>query len=49
MIAEEFASIKEEIYSVVIQGFGAVSGDPIGNIKDAKRIRVLKALGMWSG
>jgi hypothetical protein len=47
-IAEEFNSIVESIYAIVIQGFGSVTADPIQNMKDYARQRVLKRLGMWT-
>lgn len=48
IIAEEFASIPEEIYSIVVQGFGAVTADPVQNMKDFAAIRLRKRLGLWT-
>jgi hypothetical protein len=48
VVAEEFASIPEEVYAIVVQGFGSVTADPIQNMKDFARMRVLKRLGLWS-
>jgi hypothetical protein len=47
-IAEEFASISEEVYTTVIQGFGAVSANPVQNVKDYARQRLMKLLGLWT-
>lgn len=48
VVAEEFGSIPEDIYSIVVQGFGSVTADPIQNMRDHARMRVLKRLGLWS-
>ena len=48
VIAEEFNSIREEVYTTVVQGFGSVSANPIQNVKDLARQRVLKRLGLWT-
>lgn len=48
IVSDEFASIDPEIYETVIKGFGAVSQDPVGNVKESARIRVLKKLGHWT-
>jgi hypothetical protein len=47
-LADELASINEETYAVVVQGFASVTADPVGNVKDAARARVLKRLGLWT-
>jgi len=49
ILADEMASIKEEVYAVVVQGFASVTADPVGNVKDAARQRLLKRLGLWTG
>lgn len=48
IIADEFASISEEIYENVIAGFAAVSASPVLNVKNIARIKILKQLGLWS-
>lgn len=48
VIADEFASIPLQIYETVIAGFGAVSADPIDNVKAAARRRKMKADGLWN-
>lgn len=47
VIADEFASIPPDIYEVVVKGFGAVSQDPIGGVKDEAWKQVLRKLGRW--
>lgn len=47
IIADEFASIPQEIYEVVIKGFGSVSADPVSRVKDFAQIAILKSLGMY--
>lgn len=47
-LIDEFASISEEVYAVVIQGFSSVTADPVQNVKDYSRIEVMKRLGVWS-
>lgn len=49
IIGEEFGSIPEDVYAIVVQGFGSVTADPIQNMKDHARQRILKRLGLWSG
>lgn len=46
-IADEFASIPQEIFEVVIKGFSAVSASPADRVYDLAHIRVLKSLGMY--
>ena len=48
IIADEFGSIDPDIYEVVIAGFGAVSADPIENVKKASKRKVLKKTGGWT-
>lgn len=48
ILSDEFASINELVYAVVIQGFASVTADPIGNVKDSARMRLLKRLGLWN-
>jgi len=48
IIADEFASIPQEIFEVVIKGFGAVSANPADRVKEYAQIQKLKELGMYS-
>jgi intein/homing endonuclease len=48
VLTDEVASLNEEVYAVVVQGFASVTADPVGNVVDYARIRLLKRLGMWS-
>jgi hypothetical protein len=48
ILADEFASIPEEIFNLVVQGFGIVASSPVDKIKEAAMINRLKKLGQWS-
>jgi hypothetical protein len=48
IIADEFASIPEEIFNLVVQGFAIVAKEPVQKIKEAATIRKLKRLGQWT-
>lgn len=48
IIADEFASIPQEIYETVVQGFASVSATPVEGVKDRARIKVMKSLGLWT-
>lgn len=48
VIADEFASISPQVFNVVVQGFGVVSADPVGRVKQAATIRRLKRIGKWN-
>ena len=48
VLVDEVASLQEEIYAVVIQGFASVTADPFGNVRDRAKISLLKRLGLWS-
>jgi len=48
IIADEFASIPQEIFEVVIKGFGAVSANPADKVKEYAQIQKLKELGMYA-
>lgn len=41
-------SISEDVYAVVVQGFGAVSNDPVAKASRSRRERILKRLGAWT-
>jgi len=47
IVADEFASIPQEIFEVVIKGFGAVSANPADKVKEYAQIQKLKELGMY--
>ncbi len=48
ILADEFASIPEEIFNLVVQGFGVVSASPVDKVKESAMIKKLKKLGQWS-
>jgi hypothetical protein len=48
IIADEFASIPEEIFNLVVQGFGVVSQNPVQKIKEAATVKKLKRMGAWT-
>ncbi len=48
IIADEFASISEEIFNTVIRGFAAVASNPLEKIKEAAMIKNMKKKGLWS-
>ncbi len=48
ILADEFSSIPEEIFNLVVQGFGVVSEDPIEKVKQYALIDKLKKMGKWN-
>lgn len=46
-IVDEFHAVPEEIYNVVVQGFGMTSSDPIEKIKNVALKKKLKKQGIW--
>lgn len=46
LVAEEFASLPNEIFENVVSGFAAVSMDPIEKLKNIARKRAMKRLGL---
>lgn len=48
ILSDEVASIPEEVYATVVQGFASVTADPVGNVMDMARIKTLKRLGLWT-
>lgn len=48
IIADEYASISEEIYQNVVRGFASVSADPASLVKHKAKIKVLKKLNLWT-
>ncbi len=47
IIADEFNSIRADIYETVIAGFAAVSASPIENVIKSAREKFLKNHGLW--
>lgn len=47
IIADEFASINEDVFAMVVQGFGAVSARPDVKVKRAATRARLKRDGLW--
>lgn len=47
IIADEFASIPQEIYETVVQGFASVSATPVEGVKEKASEEALKSLGLW--
>lgn len=48
VVADEFASISEEIFETVVGGFAAVNLSPVEAVKHRAKIDLLKQLNMWS-
>ena len=48
IMADEFDSIHEEIFNLVIQGFGVVASDPLSKVKQAATIKKMQAQGLWT-
>jgi hypothetical protein len=48
ILADEFASISEEVFNVVIRGFGIVASDPVSKVKEQAKIQKLKDVGGWT-
>lgn len=48
IISDEFASIPEEIFNVVIQGFAIVADSPVEKVKEQSLIYDLKKAGLWT-
>ena len=48
IMADEFDSIHEEIFNLVIQGFGVVASDPLSKVKKAATIRKMQEQGLWT-
>jgi len=48
ILADETASIPQNIFDVVVRGFGASAFEPIQKIKMAARINKLKEQGLWT-
>lgn len=48
LITDEFDSVPEEIYEVVVSGFAAVSANPVQKVKDEAKKKFLKSIGEWT-
>jgi len=48
VICDEFSSINEEVFNVVVQGFAIVASDPVEKVKEYATIKKLKKCGQWS-
>jgi hypothetical protein len=48
IICDEYSSVEEHIFNVVIQGFGSVSLNPIEKVKMSATMNKLKRAGMWT-
>lgn len=47
ILADEFSSIRPDVYETVIAGFAVVSQSPIENIKSAAKREYLKGISQW--
>lgn len=48
ILTDEVASVPEAVYAVVVQGFASVTADPVGNVKDYAKMKLLQRLGLWT-
>ncbi len=48
ILADEFASIPEEIFNLVVQGFGVVAASPVDKVKEQAIVNKLKKMGQWT-
>ncbi len=48
LLVDERQSIPEEVYEVVIGGFGAVTMSPSENVEKMAKVNLLKKKGMWT-
>jgi hypothetical protein len=48
VITDEFGSLNPEIYEKVVEGFGAVTADPITNVKRMALKRLKESKGTWT-
>lgn len=48
ILVDEVAAVPEEIYEVVIRGFGSVSSSPSENVMKMAKINLLKGKGLWT-
>lgn len=47
-ITDEFSSVPNEIFETVVRGFGAVTSDPVENVKRLAGIDLLKDMGLYN-
>lgn len=45
ILVDQFASINEQVFNVVVRGFASVSKDPVANVKRMARVRRLRNRG----
>jgi len=48
IVADEFSSISEDVFNIVVRGFAVVAQDPIEKVKEHARIKRLKKDGLWN-
>lgn len=48
IVCDEFSSIASDIYETIIQGFAAVSADPLGNVKETAKRKEMSKKGLWT-
>lgn len=48
ILSDEFSSIPEDIFNIVVQGFGAVASSPVDKVKEAAMIKKLKKAKLWN-
>jgi hypothetical protein len=48
ILADEFHSIPQEIFEVVIRGFGSVSARPDKQAKGKAAVKIMKEMGFWT-
>jgi hypothetical protein len=46
--SDEFGSLDPQVFAVVIQGFGAVSADPVYKVGERAKADIYSRLGQWS-
>lgn len=45
---EEFNSVSEEVYEIVLRGFTATASNPVENIKSQAKVKRMKELNVWT-
>lgn len=48
ILVDEYATVPEEIFNVVVQGFGSVAASPVEKVKESAVINKLKKMGKWT-
>lgn len=46
--SDEFGSLDPEVFAVVVQGFGAVSADPVFKVGERAKADIYKRLNLWT-